>query len=48
MCEHETKINIGQYLMCVECGKLFDKEKKKDGVWKVVDEVKKAITNTRP
>lgn len=46
MCKHEFKVNVGQFIMCVDCGKYLDKEKK-HGVWKVIDDVKKAIGNTR-
>ena len=48
MCKHEDFIDAGKYYVCVDCGKHLDKEKKSDGVWKVVDEVKKIVRNSGP
>ena len=43
MCKHELKLNVGQFIICAECGKYLDKEKKKSGVWRVIDDVKKTV-----
>ena len=46
MCLHEDKVDVGQFLICPDCGRHFSKEKKKSGLWSYFDELKEIITNT--